>query len=69
MEWIEGILTDQQRLGAPATFSIEQVVQIIAASFVKTRKLRGYPSLTGRPENWQLLPSNSAIVERISPQS
>ena len=30
MEWVESILTDQQRLGAPATFSIEQVVQIVA---------------------------------------
>ncbi len=30
MEWVESILTDQQRRGAPATFSIEQVVQIVA---------------------------------------
>jgi putative transposase len=30
MEWVESILTDQERSGAPATFTIEQVVQIVA---------------------------------------
>lgn len=30
MEWVMRILTDQERCGAPETFNIEQVVQIIA---------------------------------------
>lgn len=52
MEWVESILTDQQRRGAPATFNIEQVVQIVAASLVKTRKVQDYLLQAGLPENW-----------------
>ena len=62
MEWVESILTDQERCGAPETFNIEQVVQIIAASLVKTRKLQGCQSQTGLLKNWLLLPSNEASL-------
>ena len=54
MEWVEDLLLDKQRRGAPATFSIEQVVQIVAASFVNNPRRQGYQLLTGLPENWRL---------------
>lgn len=67
-EWIETLLDDKMRSGAPATFSSEQVVQIVAVACEK-------PQDCGRPvSHWT--PTELAdevvkrgIVESISPRS
>lgn len=68
MEWIEGILTDQQRLGAPATFSIEQVVQIIALA-CEDPQASGLPITDWTPRELATEAIKRGIVERISPRS
>jgi putative transposase len=67
-ELVEKILTDEPRSGAPATFTAEQIVQIVALACEE-------PSASGRPiSHWT--PRELAeeaikrgIVESISPRS
>lgn len=67
-EWLEGILTDQQRRGAPVTFSIEQVVQIVALA-CEEPQASGLPITDWTPRELATVAIKRGIVERISPRS
>jgi putative transposase len=68
MEWSEGILIDQQRRGAPATFSIEQVVQIIALA-CEDPQASTLPITDWTPRELATEAMKRGIVESISPRS
>ena len=68
MEWIEGILIDQQRRGAPATFSIEQVVQIIALA-CEDPQASTLPITDWTPRELAAEAMKRGIVKSISPRS
>ena len=68
MEWIESILTDSQRAGAPATFTIEQVVQIVALA-CEEPQASGLPITDWTPRELATVAMLRGIVESISPRS
>lgn len=68
MEWVEDLLTDQQRRGAPATFSLEQVVQIVALA-CEEPQTSGLPITDWTPRELATEAIKRGIVERISPRS
>ena len=57
---VEEVLADAPRSGAPATFTPEQVVQIVALACEAPREGSGRPSFTGRLGNSPMKPSNGA---------
>jgi putative transposase len=68
MEWVESILTDQERSGAPATFTIEQVVQIVALA-CEEPQASGLPITDWTPRELATVAMKRGIVESISPRS
>jgi putative transposase len=68
MEWVESILTDQERCGAPETFNIEQVVQIIALA-CEDPQASGVPITDWTPRELATVAIKRGIVECISPRS
>jgi putative transposase len=68
MEWVESILTDQERSGAPATFKIEQVVQIVALA-CEEPQASGLPITDWTPRELATVAMKRGIVESISPRS
>jgi len=67
-EWVEDLLTDQQRRGAPATFSLEQVVQIVALA-CEQPQASGLPITDWTPRELATVAIKRGIVKRISPRS
>ena len=67
-EWVEDLLTGQQRRGAPATFSLEQVVQIVALA-CEQPQASGLPITDWTPRELATVAIKRGIVKRISPRS
>lgn len=68
MAWVEDILTDQPRLGASATFSTEQVVEIVAQA-CEDPKVSGLPITDWTPKELATEAIKRGIVQNISPRS
>ena len=65
---IEVLLTDAQRPGAPATFTFEQFMQIMALACEKP-EAAGRPMSTWTPRELADEAVKRGIVERISPRT
>jgi putative transposase len=68
MKWVESILKDEQRCGAPATFTIEQVVQIVALA-CEEPQVSGLPITDWTSRELASVAMKRGIVESISPRS
>ena len=68
MAWIESILADQERPGTPASFSTEQIVQIVALA-CEDPEASGVPISNWTPKELAREAMQRGIVEQISPRS
>jgi putative transposase len=68
MAWIEGILADQERPGTPASFTTQQVVQIVALA-CEDPEASGVPTSNWTAKQLAGEAMQRGIVERISPRS
>lgn len=68
MKWVEDILVDQHRPGTPATFSTEQVVQIVALA-CEDPQASQVPTSHWTPKELAKEAVHRGIVKRISPRS
>ena len=69
MEWVESILTDQERCGAPETFNIEQASANYRGKPREDPQASGLPITDWTPKELATVAIKRGIVECISPRS